>query len=871
MEVQVTVLKGQGERLDDFKGKNKQIYSDGINTWYPIRIPKNAKTEPEYTDGPMTYALEDHAEGIGLTGWNWKEKVSKWVAFDFDAITGHSDKHNKKLTDLELKQIQEQACAIPWITVRKSTSGKGLHLYVFLPNTPTSNHDEHAALGRAILEMMSGVTGFDFYNKSDSKGSNMWIWHRKMQGTDGLSLIKTGEILETIPPNWRDYIDVIKGKRKKSLPSFIEKSEEKVFEELTGRNVKIKLNDDHKKLIEWLQSNNYTAAWYHDHNMLVTHTYALKRAFQELNLKGIYDTIAQGSDINDHNCFAYPLPDGGWIIRRYTPGVKEANTWDIDNKGWTYCHYNRTPDLASASKAYGGKEYKKGGFFFDQVSSAIKAVEMLGLTIEIPESIHSRSAILKPHPKDGRLIFEIEKSISDDPKTLPDWINEAKIWSKIFNLQVHSISEPQIGNYDELVRHLIVNDENYGWVIRKGDTWIFEPLSHLNIALSALGFNVKDTKQILGSSIFRAWKLVNKPFQPEFPGDRQWNRKAPQLRYFPSSEESPSCPTWNNILEHVGKNLNDSLKSNEWAKANGIDTGADYLKCWIASIFQDPYEPLPYLFLYGPENCGKSILHESIALLITEGVMAADTALTSSSSFNGELVNSILCYVEETDLRKSRQAANRIKAWVTSPMINIHPKGETPYLAPNTTHWIQCANDHLYCPIFPGDTRITVIQVDPLDNIIPKKILKEKLIKEAPDFMAHIMNLELPQSNDRLNIPVILTDEKLTVQNASRSTLEIFLNEECYYVPGETVLFKDFYDRYLKWLDPVEIGSWSKIRVGKELPPCYPSARRLQDNQKIIGNISFSKQASNLPKLILRGERLVSANGRVLSDAGKPD
>src|SRR4051812_3834804 len=75
MEIQVTVAKDNGERITgDFKGKQWHAYTDGIQTWKPIRIPVNGNTNPEFTDSPMSYDLKDHAEGIGMTGWDWKNK-----------------------------------------------------------------------------------------------------------------------------------------------------------------------------------------------------------------------------------------------------------------------------------------------------------------------------------------------------------------------------------------------------------------------------------------------------------------------------------------------------------------------------------------------------------------------------------------------------------------------------------------------------------------------------------------------------------------------------------------------------------------------------------------------------------------------------
>ena len=163
MECQVNVAQDGGERIEgDFKGKKWHAWTDGLSTWKPFRIPFKANTNPEYTDSPLKFDLVQHAEAIGMTGWNWQKRVSQWVAFDFDAIVGHSENHTAKLTDEQMTAVIEAAQSIPWVTVRKSTSGSGIHLYVFIDDVPTNNHNEHAALGRAILAQMAALTGFDF-------------------------------------------------------------------------------------------------------------------------------------------------------------------------------------------------------------------------------------------------------------------------------------------------------------------------------------------------------------------------------------------------------------------------------------------------------------------------------------------------------------------------------------------------------------------------------------------------------------------------------------------------------------------------------------------------------------------------------------
>jgi hypothetical protein len=348
MEVQVSVAQDDGEKVQkEFKGRQFAAYTDGLSEWKSFRIPLNANSEPEDNNGPMNYDLERHAEGIGMTGWDWRNRVSRWVGFDFDAISGHAEAHRGKLTDAELAEVRDKAAGIPWVTVRHSTSGKGIHIYVVLPQIPTANHTEHAALARSVLGQMSALVGFDFKAKVDTCGGNMWVWHRKMRGTEGLVLIKQGEVLLDVPPDWRDNVEVVTGKRRRTTPQVLQIEDkrtdrDRLFDELTG--IEVPLDAEHNRLVDWLREKQAPCIWHQDRHMLVTHTYWLKEAHKALRLRGPFETISTGRNKStDVNCFMFALRDGAWVVRRYTPGVAEAPTWGIDRGGYTRCLYNRVP------------------------------------------------------------------------------------------------------------------------------------------------------------------------------------------------------------------------------------------------------------------------------------------------------------------------------------------------------------------------------------------------------------------------------------------------------------------------------------------------------------------------------------------------
>ncbi len=1200
MEVQITVAKGKGERIEgDYKGRQWQAYTDGFQTWKPIRIPVNANTKPEYTDNAMQYDLSDHAEGIGMTGWDWKNLTSKWVAFDFDAITGHSEKHSKKLSETELDQIRTAVSEVPYVALRKSTGGKGLHIYVHLEPTRTENHNEHAAVARAILSQLSGVAGFDFSTKVDicvpaetwtltaegprqvrdligksctlivdgrgyssegffrtrremvyeletkegykvqatgdhkflacydfgnsdhrygnqsidlhqellllkpgdkvylnnhqdvawegqgtyeegylcgllygdgtshknrdsgrlhffpddyglipfaqscfteeysvikkdsngmismnsvefsklkhmfgfdhtkkitssleeassdflcgfltgffdcdgdvskdsvrlgqsdlsrleaiqrtllrlgvgstinlekeagmslilgqecttqtkyrliicgsnietfnsrigfrhaakkqkaealfakrqerkwlvtvksvkpieikdvycvtvpgihhfdanglfSKncGGNMWVWHRKLATTngEGLRLLKVATAKATVPANWRDYTKVVSGHRQKNLPKFIESQAdthhdiEDTFNELTGQRLRQPIDSEHKTVMSWLTENYPSAVWWDaEHHMLVTHTALLKECHTALGLRGKFETNASGTEKGfDINVFGFPIARGGWSLRRYTLGVAEHAYWQQDGAGWTSCFFNREPTLNQAASLFEGIEDTDGSYWFSSGERAQEAANLLGANLDLPPWARQLKCQLKIH-KSGRLVATLEKA-ADSPH-LANWLAKGKKLSRMFSIRSNPTGcETEVLRLDDQVRHMVSEAcDDCGWGIKADGDWNMEPLSHVKLFLASIGHNAGQMTNVLGASISQPWRLVNLPFREEYPGKRQWNRKAAQLRFKPSlNRDSLSYPTWTRILNHVGKNLDEAIKANEWCKQHGVLTGADWLKCWVASLFQEPLEPLPYIFLYGPQNSGKSIFHEALELLMSKGVCRADQALISGGGFNGELEGKVLCIIEEVDLKKNVQAYNRIKDWVTSKLLPIHRKMEQPYMTPNTTHYVQCANTHLYCPVFPGDTRITMILVDSLEptELIPKKQILPMLETEAPDFLAEILSVELPPSGDRLNVPCITTEDKTTAEYANQTLLEVFCVEKCFFAPGHKAKFSEFADKFHEWIDPNSVSQWSKIRIGKELPPKFVKARLPATGEFWIGNISFTQ------------------------------
>lgn len=877
MEVQVNVAAGKGEPVD---GK-RSTYSDGTDTWFNFRIPKGAYDEPFFRDFPLQFPLDLHCDGIGSTGWDWKSLRSRWVGFDFDSITGHAEGVGVSGEDLD--RVREAAKALPYVEVRRSTGGAGLHLYVVFEDTPefdTLNHSEHAALARCILGVMSKDAGFDFQAQIDACGGNMWLWHRKSAGTEGLALMKVGEPFpaKSLPDNWRDNLPVVRGRRAKIQLAGVSSSEEDIFDQLATAHRQVPLDASHKDVMDAIAKAGITCVWINDHHLLQTHTVGFKRVMEECKITGVFETNSRGGDLASPNCFAFPLDNGAWRIFRFGQGITEAGTWNQDGSGWTTCTYNTRPNLDTAAKALGGRKLDKGGYEFDTVEQAAEVAKALkpGFEITIDESLKGRPAVVRPS-KAGNLAIEVRKKTAeeikktgDEVRPSGDWNSTDKknAWTQVFDVAAQP-EKLEDAEYDNLIRCLETGDgQSAGWAAKKADgDWTRKPASEIKMILQDLGHAKPEAEMIMGRYARGPWKLVNRPFEPEYPGGRRWNDNAPQYRYKPAPRldakdtgdqgEDSQHPHWDAVLNHVGGDLTKYLRELEWACVAGIRTGADYLRCIFASILREPFEPTPYLCLFGPQNSGKSILHESFSLLVTRGVVKADRALTSQSDFNGELAGAILCVVEEKDIAKTPGAYAKIKDAVTATQLSIRKMRTDSFMVDNSTHWIQCANHPDACPVFDqNDTRITMIFVPELDKgkEIPKTQLLTKLKEEAPQFMRTLMDLSLPPASGRLRVPIVGTAHKQRAESQSRSMLDQFVMENLFEAAGHLVPYADFYTRFIEWLPAEEKNGWSKQRVSKGLPMKFSSGTG-NENKTYIINASWQKVevTDSQPYIIVNG------------------
>jgi hypothetical protein len=120
----------------------------------------------------------------------------------------------------------------------------------------------------------------------------------------------------------------------------------------------------------------------------------------------------------------------------------------------------------------------------------------------------------------------------------------------------------------------------------------------------------------------------------------------------------------------------------------------------------------------------------------------------------------------------------------------------------------------------------------------------DKLMAEASDFLAEIISLELPPPCDRLNIPCISTEDKIFAEDAHKTSLEEFIENNCTYAPGYIVTLAELRRALWDVIEPDETRVWTSRRISKELPLPFIKGRDPQTNDVIVGNIILESNAT---------------------------
>lgn len=861
LESQFLVHEGNVETEDDTK-----CWTDGEETWAAHRWPYNARNDPNYTDRTITFSPGSHLSKIGSTWWDWEKKESVAVSFDIDVSDdGHAETTNT-VTETELEDVVERLKKLPYVTLVRSTGGKGVHVYVFFDkeNRPkTNNHNEHTRIALAVLAKMSIDGEYDFSQHMDVRGVILWFWSDSSDAYhSGFSLIKKASN-ELTEKEIEEYLDslVVSKKRITTVGGFDDDGQPVESQRNTDGYKAFELDDEHKRILRDLEKLDYDYIWKKDWNMVHTNTRALRELHQKYKaegrpLKGIFETTSIGH-VTKPNCFMTPRPDGSFQVKRFGNGIAEHPSWNLKDQD-TWCYYNQGTPVSSVLQKFASRVDSNKYIF--EAAELEAAMSALGHTLG--ESVSAIATPVTVHRKRDGTFYATSK----DPGSFSGWTPTKEGQKRDLPIVESEATRKNtvLEDIDDIARYLLTPQyEQWGWALKTSIGWIMHPNYEI-VQPKIMTMFGKESTYIKSLMHENPWILNNTPFGPEYPdsGQRKWNYNSAQLAVDPSDFPGPH-PHWDKIYSHLGESLNEVAKNTEWCQQWGITSGADYLRFWMASLIQFPFEPLPYLFFYGPQNGGKSMFHESAAIFLSDNAVEdASPALTNKSGFNYEISKAVIGRIEEKDLSRAGDTYARVKDWITSRRLTITKKGETPYWQPNILKLVQMSNSPLALSIEGGDTRVTAFATSIITDIIPRTLLETKLLEEAPFFVRTLLTTHIPDTFDRLRVPMLASADKDDLESMNQKPWEAFASDTLRECQGNKVKFSEFHTAYKDYcatsgtMNPVSAKALLQLVRGRGDKYLVGVG---SGKQAYIGNVSMGNETPPLkPKLVL------SDNGRLV-------
>jgi hypothetical protein len=185
-----------------------------------------------------------------------------------------------------------------------------------------------------------------------------------------------------------------------------------------------------------------------------------------------------------------------------------------------------------------------------------------------------------------------------------------------------------------------------------------------------------------------------------------FKRKYDKYDSFPKDELCPSYVynMWEKFpVQNMPAVSNAKTKAGlEWF-LNHINVMVDYneihanfVKTWIAQMFQYPENKSIHLIFIGLEGAGKGTFIKFFETLMGGGHRCwecTDPQEDIFGKFNDLMKKAFLVILNEADKSGTHHANNKMKALITDPTINIRPKGEKSFTMRSCHRWMSFSNN----------------------------------------------------------------------------------------------------------------------------------------------------------------------------------
>lgn len=133
---------------------------------------------------------------------------------------------------------------------------------------------------------------------------------------------------------------------------------------------------------------------------------------------------------------------------------------------------------------------------------------------------------------------------------------------------------------------------------------------------------------------------------------------------------------------------------------------------WLAWVVQNPGGRLNWaIVLQGVEGDGKSFFGFLLRAVMGQSNVRMLNAQVLEGNFSGWSFGQCVTVIEEPRLHGANKydVLNRMKTYITNPVIEVHPKGKDPYNVRNTTNYFIPTNYRDALPLIGNDRRYCVL------------------------------------------------------------------------------------------------------------------------------------------------------------------
>lgn len=229
------------------------------------------------------------------------------------------------------------------------------------------------------------------------------------------------------------------------------------------------------------------------------------------------------------------------------------------------------------------------------------------------------------------------------------------------------------------------------------------------------------TFSLEGRSSFRAYyedEVVKLPSGRFSPVSHIWLRSPRRRKYSgivfdPSSSPDPTkYNLWKGFACEPRKGNSEKfwnhVKENICAKN---EKNYEFVRKWLATIFQHPQEIHTSIVLCGSQGVGKNVFVEAIGTLLGPHYTVVSGLKELLASFNFHLKNAVLVHANEAVWGHTKHHLGTLKAMITDRLCLIEGKGKDRIMLRNYKHVIISSNETFPVHLDSDDRRFFVLRV----------------------------------------------------------------------------------------------------------------------------------------------------------------